>query len=297
MSAITQTSATAGQIKQINRFGSDAIEQVLGELDLDKPGAQCVIEHGDEFKKAIRTAVLASIRNLSIHKFKNEEVISSHGYPSDYKKPKHVAQQINIIRELFPEVNWGYFRPDENEIVVPATAEGLFAIPRWEKIAPTYGEAVKKVLTMIEKTRNGDFHNYCEGQLGPDKLRQSTKSTRMFQKLGDEQKDYDILVVPAQFGLQHRGRSVRRAREVFIQTNEFGLGAFAVGIMILTHLERLQHNDDLRIDCAGDEYAPDANGDFSFSPFFEFTLGQINFDICRVVHARANFGSVSAFVS
>jgi hypothetical protein len=36
----------------------------------------------------------------------------------------------------------------------------------------------------------------------------------MFQTLGDEQKDHDILVVAAQLGLRHRGRSVRRGSYV-----------------------------------------------------------------------------------
>jgi len=53
-----------------------------------------------------------------------------------------------------------------------------------------------------------------------------------------EIKHHDILVVPAQFGLRHRGRSVRRVREV-MNANEFGLGVFAIGIMLLTHPERL----------------------------------------------------------
>src|SRR5690606_10525533 len=114
---------------------------------------------------------------------------------------------------------------------------------RWEKVAPTYNEAVQKVLDLINQTRNGAFYNYREGELGPTQLRQSTKSVSVFQKLDDEQKEQDILVVPAQFGIRHRGRSVRRAREV-MNANECGLGAFAIGIMLLTHPERLKHYDD-----------------------------------------------------
>ena len=51
--------------------------------------------------------------------------------------------------------------------------------------------------------------------LAPNLIRQHAKTVKMFQKLGDEQKDHDILVVPCQFGLRHKGRSVCRAREVF----------------------------------------------------------------------------------
>lgn len=294
MKTITQQFATAGQIKQINRFGSDAIEKVLVELGLDNPGAQRVIEHGDEFAEAIRTAALASLKDLSVSdKFKNEEVASNYGYLSGYK-PKGITEQTNRLRELFPGIGFADEKLAEGEL--PKHAEGWFAIPKWQTVAPTYGEAVEKVFCIIKKTRNGKFYNYREGQLGPDRLRLSAKTAGVFQKLGDEQKDHDILVVPAQFGIRHRGRSVRRALEVFAG-NESGLGAFAIGIMLLTHPERLQHYGDLWIDCAGDEYAPGAAGVFSVAPIFNFDFGQVGFDGYWVDHADARCGSASAFVS
>ena len=293
MNAITQS--TAGQIKQINRFGSDAIEKVLGELGLDNPGAQRVIEHGDEFAEAIRIAALASLKDLSVSdKFKNEEVASNYGYLSGYRKPKSITEQCNILRQIFPGV--GFADEKLAERAVPANAEGWFAIPKWQTIAPTYSEAVQKVLDAVKKARNGKFHNYRDGQINGERLRQSAKTAAVFQKLGDEQKDHDILVVAAQFGIRHRGRSVRRAREVFSQ-NEMGLGAFAVGIMILTHAERLQHYDDLWIDCAGDEFDdPDAVVRFDLAPCFGFLGGKVEFGTCWFVSANGHCGSASAFV-
>ena len=293
MNAITQ--ATAGQIKQINRFGSDAIEKVLGELGLDNPGAQRVIEHGDEFAEAVRTAALASLKDLSVSdKFKDEEVESSYGYLSGYRKPKSITEQCNILRQIFPGV--GFADEKLAERAVPANAEGWFAIPKWQTIAPTYSEAVVKVLDAIKKARNGKFYNYRDGQINGERLRQSVKSAAVFQKLGDEQKDHDILVVAAQFGLRHRGRSVRRAREV-MRANEFGLGAFAVGIMILTHAERLQHYDDLWIDCAGDEFDdPVADVRFVHALCFNFYDGKVGFGAVWFGNAVEYCGSASAFV-
>jgi hypothetical protein len=370
MTTITQQSATTGQIKQINRFGSDAIEKVLGELGLDNPGAQRVIEHGDEFAEAIRIAALASLKDLSVSdKFKNEEVASNYGYLSGYRKPKSITEQCNILRQIFPGV--GFADEKLAERAVPANAEGWFAIPKWQTIAPTYSEAVQKVLDavkkarngkfqnyrdgqingerlrksaktasvfqklgdeqknhdilvvtaqfdirhrgrsvrrarevfsqnemglVVKKVRNGKFQNYRDGQINGERLRQSAKTASVFQKLGDEQKDHDILVVAAQFGIRHRGRSVRRAREVFSQ-NEMGLGAFAVGIMILTHAERLQHYDDLWIDCAGDEFdVPGADVRFDFAPIFRFSDGEVMFDAHWYDYAHEYYGSVSAFV-
>jgi hypothetical protein len=299
MEAITQAKAiTDGQRKQIDRFLDDvlekvAVKQLIEELGLDSSGAQRVIEHGDEFANAIRNAATISLKDLSVSdKFKDEEVESRYGYLSGYK-PKSIAEQIAALHKLFPELG----SADEKlaNTTLPPNAEGWFAIPRWEKIAGTYGEAVQKVLDLIKQTRNGKLYNYREGQLGPKYLRQHTKTESAFQKLGDEQKDHDILVIPAQFGLNHRGRSVRRAREV-MNASEFGLSAFAIGIMILTHPERLQHYDDLYIDCAGDEFSPGADGVFSDAPFFDFDDGEVYFSADGVGSAYDYYGSASGFV-
>lgn len=301
MNAITRN-PTSGQKKQLRKFLDDvleklekvAVEQLVEELGLDSPGSQRVFEHGDEFAEAIRIAAIASLKDLSVSdKFKDEEVESRYGYLSDYK-PKGITEQTNRLRQLFPGIGFADEKIAEGQL--PKNTEGWFAIPKWQTVAPTYGEAVQKVLDMIKQTRNGAFHNYREGQIGPDRIRQSAKTVAVFQKLGNEQKDHDILVVPAQFGLHHRGRSVRRAREVF-PGNEFGLGTFAVGIMILTHPERLMHYDDLWIDCAGDEFDdPDSDDRFGHAPYFEFRDGQVEFGAKWSGNASDDYGSASGFV-
>ena len=273
---------TSNQRKQIVRFFEDGIDA----MTLEKDGAQRLIENGGEFQTELKKLV----ERFSItNQYADEQVKSSYGYLSGYK-PKGITMQTNQLRELFPGI--GYADEKLAEGTLPENAEGWFAIPRWEKVAPTYGEAVQKVLDLIKQTRSGAFYNYREGQLGSSQLRQSQKSTAIFQKLGDEQKEHNILVVPAQFGIRHRGRSVRRAREV-MNANECGLGAFAIGIMLLTHPERLQHYDDLWIDCAGDEFAPIADDVFSKSPYFGFGDGEVEFDTYGVDDAYGHYGSAS----
>lgn len=273
---------TSNQRKQIVRFVEDGIDAT----SLQKDGAQRLIENGGEFQVELKKLV----ERFSVtNQYADEEVESSYGYLSGYK-PKGITEQTNRLRELFPGI--GYANEKLAKASLPENAEGWFAIPRWEKVAPTYGEAVQKVLDLIKQTRNGAFYNYREGQLGSNQLRQSTKQVAMFQKLGDEQNGHDILMMPAQFGIRHRGRSVRRAREV-MNANECGLGAFAIGIMLLTHPECLQHYDDLWIDCAGDEFAPRADGGFSESPYFEFDGGGVKFDSLDVGLAYGRYGSAS----
>ena len=285
------TSITHGQKKQYLRFVEDAAERALKEVGLDKDGLQTLIEHGNEFQ----TRIITGIRELSVsNRFADEEVESEYGYLSGYQ-PKGVADQIARLRELFPELGTADVEIANREL--PPNAEGWFAIPRWDKIAPTYNAAVEKVLALISKARDGKFYNYREGNLGPNRLRQHERTVAVLKKLGDQQTEHDILIVPAQFGLRHRGRSVRRAREVF-NASEFGLGAFAVGIMLLTHPERLQHYDDLSIDCAGDEYDdPGDGGRFSRAPCFDFCGGEVRFGARWFDGARDDCGSASGFVS
>jgi hypothetical protein len=227
----------------------------------------------------------------NVSQFANEEVKSIHAYPKGYKV-KRITEQINILRQLFP----GIGSADEKlaEQPLPPNAEGCFAIPKWQMFAPTYGEAVEKVLAMIESKRT--FYSYRNYQTGPEYLRQHAKTVKMFQKLDEEQKGHDILVVPCQFGLRHRGRSVRRARAI-MNSSELGLGAFAIGIMLLTHPEREVQWKQLHVDCAGDEFTPYANGDFSHAPFFDFYGDKVEFGAGWVDAVYGNYGSASAFLS
>lgn len=72
----------------------------------------------------------------------------------------------------------------------------------------------------------------------------------------------DILIIPAQFGLLHRGKSARRAQATF-QRKEFGLGIVAVSAMLLTHPERKEIAGRLWINCIGDEYSHQATEQFT----------------------------------
>ena len=156
------TQITEGQKKQYKRFVEDAGDKALSEVQLDKDELQMLIENGDEFQSRIITA----IRELSVsNQFADEEVQSSYAYPKGYKV-KGITEQTNILRQLFPGV--GFADEKLAEQPLPPNAEGWFAIPKWQTLAPTYGEAVEKVLAMIGSKRK--FYNYRDGQLGADHL-------------------------------------------------------------------------------------------------------------------------------
>ena len=305
---------TSGQSRQIGTFGTVAIEKVLEALGLSKEEAQRVIENGDEFTEAMRTTAEQTIQRLrSPADFASEETDSSYGYLSGYEKPLGITEQANRLRKAFPGLGQVSIelqaRIERSSVHLPKHAEGWFCVPNWIKsceagsgfaghpklFGENYSSVVRKMLDVLKQAVNGKFYNYREGEIDEAHLRQSARTKAYFQKLSDAQGNPDILIVPAQFGIRHRGKSVRRARVVF-QSNECGLGAFAIGCMLLTHPNRLANLDDLWIDCAGDEFAPEADGRFVVAPFFGFGVGGLKFGAVGVGVAYSNYGSASSLL-
>jgi hypothetical protein len=77
--------------------------------------------------------------------------------------------------------------------------------------------------------------------------------------------------------------------------NEFGLGAFALGCMLITHPERLSDINTLMIDCSGDEYSLRADTIYDRVPLFDFDLGGMEFSIFYEDRALDLWGTPTAF--
>lgn len=228
-----------------------------------------------------------------IGRFSNEEMDSNIGYPLGFL-PRSITEQVSILRWYFPSLGIADDRLSQGTL--PLGAEGWFAIPKWQKLARSYNEAVELVIGLISEVHGKKFSNHRDGYLGPKNLQQTKMSHDATARLLAEQKDFDILVVPAQFGLRHRGRSVRRSRAVF-SANEFGLGVFAVSIMLLTHPDRFINNSDLWVECSGDEYArSDSPSEFIYAPFFGFCDGVLWFGADWIDFPSADYGSASGFI-
>lgn len=223
--------------------------------------------------------------------FANEEVASSFGYPAAYR-PKPIAEQVAILRRLWPILG-----PANESLAtepLPQGAEAPFAILRWQKLAPTYSQAVQIVIAKLKERLGDRFHNWREGALTDSHVKLNERTAARLKLLCDQQEGHDILIVPAQFGLRHRGRSVRRARAVFTPS-EFGLDPFSVGIMLLTHQERFQKYDDLCVDCAGADYRPSGSGAFYCDLDFRWSGGKLYFNCLALGGVHGSFGSASAF--
>lgn len=265
-------------------------EAVYNKAKLDGTRAQRLNERGGELQAGLKKL----IDELSVSdQYANEQVATNYNYPATYR-PKPLAEQIETLTKLYGLDGTAAYAYAKNLELkgLPEGAESWFAIPRWEAVGQTYGEATEKVLGLIGKSRK--FKNWRENQLHERYLRQSEKTKQMFAQLAEKQQG-DILIVPAQFGFLHRGQSVRRARETFAET-EFGLGAFAVGTLLLTHPEREVEWEQLHIDCSGDEYSPDADGRFVGAPLFYWYVGRLHFGSRWTSGASGHYGSASGFL-
>jgi hypothetical protein len=203
---------------------------------------------------------------------------------SDFKS---IDQQVNFLRTLFPSIGNADIKLQDRSLSKSLFKNTQwFAIPRWEKVAPSYREAVKIVLDLLQSRVK--FHNFCGEQV--DIITQSARSVLMWLTISEEQKNCDILVVSAQLGVNHLNRSVLRARAM-MDINEGGLGVFAVGIILLSHPEILQRYHDIWIDCAGDQFVSDL-GVLKFF-YFGFNKGEIGFDFHERESVSDRQGSAS----
>jgi hypothetical protein len=225
------------------------------------------------------------------NQFESEEVHSSYCYPEDYVV-KPITEQADILAKIFsvsPDESIEFMERVLPSRTLPDGAEGWFAIPRFEKLG-NYNIAVEKVLAAIAAKHI--FYNYREGKLGSEQLRLHPRTAFALQMIGQEQKG-DILVIPSQFGLRHRGRSVRRACQIMPHA-EFGHGSVAVGAMLLTHPERIVRWKQLHVTCGGDEYA-EHDSECHRIPYFNFSDGHVGFGTVGSGHVDERYGTASGF--
>lgn len=236
-------------------------------------------------------------------KFKDEEVWVAYDYPKEYNGPKPIKQQIKAIAEIFgldPALALEYAKKLP---ALPEGAEGWFAIPSVDALAQKhfpevtdpaekYCRALQLVHQKIVASRS--FYNHRDGQIDTAHIKISARTLEKMNQIVQQQKG-DILIIAAQLGKRHGGRSVRRAREVFV-SNEYGLTSVAGGSIVLVHPERLVRWEELDMDMAGDEFSVDGDGRFGLAPCFFFN-GKARFDSGVVSRARGRCGSSSGFVS
>ncbi len=263
----------------------------VAEERLDEQAAQHILEARPKIKNELIESLTGIFsRHAFSDRHREEELNSNRAYPPNYHV-RPVEAQVTALRSHFPQLGDCLEKLARRRL--PDDAEAWFAIPRWQSLASSYGEATRKVLDALAKQRR--FSNRLAGKLDQAYLRQTTRAERAWDIAAEQQAGNDILVIAAQAGCLHRGRSARRTRTV-LRGNEFGLGAFAMGCILLTHPERLCSMDALMIDCCGDEYSLCADGVFNRVPLFDYDLGGLQFSVFYEDRARELWGSPTGFL-
>ncbi|HEV7423695.1 MAG TPA: hypothetical protein VGO21_00740, partial [Candidatus Paceibacterota bacterium] len=200
------------------------------------------VDSGTEAMNEVRDFVRELIQKYGrVNQYANEEVASTFTCPPEYKGPKPIAEQIQKLATVFglnPDSALAYAAnlPDLKSFV-PEDAlpfVGWFAFPR----------AIERGLVLAKLAESRRFYNYRESQM--DRFRVLVRTATAIEQLATQQGNGDILVVAAQLGMRHRGRSDRRAREVFVR-NEFGFDSVMGGAVTLTHPERFVRWEQLHM--------------------------------------------------
>jgi hypothetical protein len=274
---------------------NNAAREACCASGLDHEGVKNLSFHQDE----LTARMIKAIQDLSFsQRFKEEEILSDCRYVSGYIRPNSTAEQIKILQAVFPGL--GVANEKIARRAYPRRSEGWFVYPRWELIAPTYSQACEIALRELGKTLGSRFYNGLVDELRPDNFGNSRlvlneRTLVKLQRIGNQQKGFDLLVFPAQFGLLHRGCSARRTGEV-LREKEFGLGLFHVCIMLITHPNRLMSRDDLWAGCI-DQYSPLCNGELR-APYFHasgMNGGVLRLDSYPVDEADNFSGFVSGY--
>lgn len=284
------------------RQATDIFRTTYDQAGLDDERAQRLNENGGELKAGIAKLIEAL---SATNQFASEEVRSNYSYPNGHSVLA-LSKQIDILAKIFNLSLGDTIAFVENvlpKLKLPEGAEGWFAVPSVDAVAKQffpevtdpaekYCRCVDLVLEKLGSSRK--FYNYRTGQITPARLQRVERTVQMLAEIAKVQTG-DILIIPAQFGKRHAGKSVRRAREVF-KANEFGFGAFEGGCMLLTHPEREQLWEQLHMDLPGDKF--DDPGDvqrFANAPIFHFNDGKLKFDMDWFSDAHERYGSVSGF--
>lgn len=273
-------------------------EAAYNKAKLDCERSQRLNERGGEFQDGIMRLI---IELTTPNQFANEEVRSNYVYPKEHKGPKPIKEQIEALAKILDLDPASALNYAKSLGELPDGAEGWFAVPSVDALAAKhfgevtdpaekYCRAVQLIHAKIANSR--DFRNYREGEITPTQLELNARTAKALEQIAETQKG-DILIIATQLGMRHRGRSVRRAREVFV-ANEFGFGSLAIGSIVLVHPERLVRWEELDMDCAGDDFTVAGGG--SRAPIFCFEVGGVGFGAGLVGLPYGYYGSVSGFL-
>jgi len=235
-----------------------------------------------------------------------QQVASTWTYPPEYKGAKDPKTQCQALASLLPglnpEPNWSWLEAYRG-MEIPSWVEGIFAVPSEYAMhalfhpaeydrADAYCASVSMLMGKIADSRK--FYNYRDGQIDKSHLWRSDRTTELMDALWELQGRPDIILMPAQLGMRHRGRSVLRAHECFV-ASEFGGGSLEGLAIALTHPERFVRWEQLHMDL-DDEFSTEADGRADRAPYLYFHDVKVRFRTSNRGNARGYYGMLSCWL-
>ena len=283
---------------------SDTVNQALSALSKNEAER---LKGDPEFTESLRQHISTMVGKYGNgREYIDGDVESDYGNYAEYKPKEDLDRQIEILKIIRPglgETDPEYLmKVKSGAVKLPKGGEKFFAIPNiWYKPGRDprayYEQNCRVALERVNDYHRGQLEIFQEQNFSLVYLRQTERAVAEFQKLSQYQGHPGILIVAAQFGLRHLGRSFCRARVVIGDTyGEFGLGLFAVCNMLLTHPERFRSSEVLSIGCVGDICnIMGADVPFEAAPHFFFHDGYPVVDGSGTSDVNGNYGSVSGF--
>lgn len=229
---------------------------VFDKLELTPEAAQRIVESGKLTRGLNRV-----LKNCAAPaEFDHQELPSNCGYNPSYfagANAHQVEESVFRLKQFFPELEDADVNLDGARKHLPSNAEGWFPIVRWEALGKDYTTVFEeRMIPALSAVFFPKFNRRHVAEFLKPGLVRHPRTVEMYDRIVAKQNGCDILIIPAQFGLRHRGRSVNRARERFAR-NEFGLDVFSVGCMLLVSPMRLKPHGDgrriLSINCGGND--------------------------------------------
>ncbi len=242
------------------------------ELDLNNEDFEIIKQKQDELIPHFKTLLSKKLKEMvSVGSYLDEEVNSDFIQNKNFKY-RSLLEQKNVLEKYFgplgkiDSVYPGKKYPDQSN---------LYLIPNIELAGDNFEVAMDNVLRIIAKESGRPVTNsFISRRMKINELVHSKNFLSKIDTLKKSQNGENSLVIPAQLGIRHKGRSGRRADECMTQ-HEFGLDPYQLGIILITHPERaIEFEDGLAAMCTGM-----VSKDGELSPYFSDLGHGVNFNL------------------
>lgn len=182
-------------------------------------------------------------------------------------------------------------------------ADGVYAIPKvsfeanrlgltMEQARGNFGQLIEEACKALSSQRK--FHNYREGELGPDRLEVVDKTWDALMKL--EEQPGDVCVLSAHTGTPFAGRRPDWSRwEMEHSSSQWPISPYEAGWMLIGNPHRLEGFEHLVIDCPGIKYRFGDDWEFEYILYFSFSGGRLFLSNRWSGYPRSHCGSGSGF--